>query len=128
MSTTALKKKSKDQAESVKPCPVFVPATDIYENEDGYLLRCDMPGVSQDQVDVTLEDGVLTVTGTQSEQKRDGYEEVYTEYPTGIYRRAFTIRQAVEETKITAKLSNGMLELTLPKAEIAKPRRIEIQT
>ena len=106
---------------------VFVPATDIYEQERLILIRCDMPGVDDKSLEVTLEDRVLTLTGTQIENRPEGYELILGEYNTGIYHRSFTIQQEVDHAKIKARIQDGVLEIELPKAEQAKPIKIPIK-
>ena len=108
--------------------PVFVPATDIYEKQDALLIRCDMPGVDEQNVEVTLKENTLTIIGSQSDDRREGYQRLLGEYRTGIFRRAFTIRQPVDQSAITARLKNGVLEIMLPKAKEALPRKIQIET
>jgi HSP20 family molecular chaperone IbpA len=109
---------------------VFLPATDVYEKEDTILIRCDMPGVAQDRVDIRLDQTELEITGYQ---QADAYgeselESLLQEYETGVFRRKFTVPQLIDRDKICARLRNGVLEVELPKAEQAKPRKIEIAT
>lgn len=123
-----LEKVEQSQAEPVRDAKVFVPAVDIYEKEDAILVRCDMPGVAQDQIDIRLDNEELTITGTQSAATPEGMDLLVGEYDTGVFQRKFTIPQQVDRDRIRARLHNGVLDIELPKAEQAKPRKIEIAT
>ena len=108
--------------------PVFVPATDIFEREDAVMVVCDVPGVDEKDVDVSLENDVLTITATQEVQEPDSkLELLHRGYRTGIWRRSFTLTADVDATKIRAQIANGVLSVVLPKAEAAKPRRIQVE-
>lgn len=115
------------KAELTRDLPVFTPAADIYENDDSLLVVCDMPGVEEKNVEIGLEDDVLTITGNQGEYHPENYQLVYQGYHTGIYRRAFTLTTGIDQEKIKARLSNGVLSITLPKSAAAKPRKIAIE-
>ncbi len=104
----------------------YVPATDIYEKEDAILVRCDVPGVAQEQIDIRLDNTELEITATQADGGQEGMELLMGEYGTGVFRRRFTVPQLIDREKIRARLRNGVLDIELPKAEQAKPRRIEI--
>ena len=116
------------QAEPVHEGRVFVPATDIYEKDDAILVRFDMPGVALDQVDIHLDNTELEISGTQRSGKPEGVDLMAGEYDTGTFRRKFTIPQRIDRDRIRARLRNGVLDIELPKAEQAKPRKIEITT
>ena len=118
----------KTDVELAEDRPVYTPSTDIFESKDAILVRCDMPGVDDQSLDVTLEDDVLTITGRQHTDDAAGYDSLSAEYGTGIFRRAFTIAQDINHDRIQARIKQGVLELELPKAERAKPRRISVQT
>jgi len=105
----------------------FRPDVDIYETDDGLHLRADMPGVKDQDVEVTLENGVLTIEGKVWVDAYKGLSPLYTEYNVGNYFRQFELNEALDESKISAKMKDGVLELELPKAEAAKPRRIEVK-
>lgn len=121
-----LEKVEKNDSEMIHEGRVYVPETDIYEKDDAILVRCDMPGVSQDQVDIRLENTELEITATQAEGAPEGYDLLAGEYRTGVFRRKFNIPQLIDHDAIKARLHNGVLDVELPKAEQAKPRRIEI--
>ena len=115
-----------EQDVATRELPEYVPAVDIYEKDDGILIRCDMPGVTQDQVDIRLDNSELEITATQSTGKPEGMDLLSGEYGTGMFRRKFSVPQLINREKIVARLHNGVLHLELPKAEQAKPRKIEI--
>jgi HSP20 family protein len=102
----------------------FRPATDVWETEDAVLLEFDMPGVSSEQVELTVEKGTLTVTGT-SRPEEDG-TPLYRETHIGHYRREFTLSEDIDADKISAGMKAGVLTVTIPKPEKAKPKRIAI--
>lgn len=124
----SIEKAERKDVEPTRDARVFMPATDIYEKEDAILVRCDMPGVAQDQVDIRLENTELEITGTQAAGKPDGVDLLAGEYETGVFRRKFSIPQLIDRDNIKARLHNGVLDIALPKADQAKPRKIEITT
>jgi len=112
--------------EKTVPGRFFVPSTDAYETEDGLTLVMEMPGVARDGLDVSLEDGVLSVEGRLDFSKYQGLAPVYTEYNVGHYARSFSLSDKVDQDNIGATLEDGVLTLTLPKAPAARPRRIAV--
>jgi HSP20 family molecular chaperone IbpA len=102
----------------------FTPRVDIWENSEALCLQLEMPGVAQDQVDIRLEDQVLTVLGRVAPNEFG--EQVHAEYAVGNFERAFRISERVNSDAIQAGITNGILSLTLPKAEAAKPKRIAV--
>ena len=121
------KKETASGIELAQDRPVFVPPTDIYEREDAVLVLCDMPGVDDQHVDITLEDDVLTLTGNQQVQEPEGHELLYRGHWPGVFRRSFTLTTRVARDKISAKLRNGVLQVILPKDEEAQPRKIKVE-
>ena len=113
--------------EMTRDLPVYSPATDIYEKEDSILVVCDMPGVDDKQVDITLENGVLTLTGCADTREPDAYELAYRGHQPGVYRRSFTLSTDIDHSKIKASISKGVLQVVLPKAEKATPRKIKVE-
>ena len=112
--------------ESTIPTRAYMPTADIFETEDALTVVLEMPGVSKDHVDVSVENGVLTIEGRIDFQKYEGLQPVYGEYNVGPYRRSFRISSQIDQNKITAEMRDGVITLTLPKAEAAKPRRIAV--
>jgi HSP20 family molecular chaperone IbpA len=124
----SLEKHQEGAAEATRDEQVFVPNTDIYEKDDGLLVRCDMPGVDQSGVDITLENHELVISGRQDSARPEGYDLLSGEYGTGTFQRTFRIPQLIDHDRIKASLHNGVLDIELPKSEQAKPRKIEITT
>ncbi len=107
---------------------VFVPKVDIYETRDAIVIIADMPGVGTDSVEVTLEKNILTIKGSALAPTRTGsYTTVYAGYESGEYRRNFTLSNEVDREKIEATVKNGVLRLTLHKAEPLKARKISVK-
>jgi HSP20 family protein len=103
----------------------LAPAVNIYEVKDGYVLEAEMPGVAKDGLDISLEGTEITITGRRQAEKVNG-QSLLRERPVMDYRRAFELDPAIDTTKITAKMDQGILKLTLPKSESVKPRKIAI--
>jgi HSP20 family protein len=120
------KRELEKKQEGTIPARVFVPTTDIFETEHALTLVAEMPGVDKDKVDVSVEDGVLTIQGQLDFSKYEGLRPVYTEYNIGHYRRIFTLSNRIDQNNISAEIKDGVLTLVLPKAEEAKPRRINV--
>jgi HSP20 family protein len=120
------KRELEKKQEGTIPARVFVPTTDIFETEHALTLVAEMPGVDKDKVDVSVEDGVLTIQGQLDFSKYEGLRPVYTEYNIGHYRRIFTLSNRIDQNSISAEMKDGVLTLVLPKAEEAKPRRINV--
>jgi len=104
----------------------FLPEVDIYELSDSLKLWADMPGVKESDVEITLNGGILTIVGTVSAEPYEKLSPLYTEYNVGNYFRQFELNEDIDDKRIKASIDNGVLELTLPKSERAKPRRIEV--
>lgn len=120
-------KREVDKAqEPTTPMRAFLPTTDIFENEDALTVVLEMPGVDKSNLDVDIENGVLTVEGRINFDKYKGMQPIYSEYNVGPYRRSFRISNRVDQEKIKAEMRDGVITLVLPKAEEAKPRRIEV--
>ncbi len=123
----ALSKRNQGAVEVPQDLPVFTPATDIYEKEDAVLVVCDVPGVDESRTDVTLEEGVLTIMAWQDLAEPESCEAIHRGYEKGMYKRSFSITADIDEEHIQASISNGVLRLTLPKSEKAKPRKITVE-
>ena len=104
----------------------FLPEVDIQELNDSLKLFADMPGVKQSDVEVTLDKGTLTIVGTVSTEVYQKLTPLYTEYNVGNYFRQFELNEDIDAQRINASMRDGVLELTLPKSERARPRRIEV--
>src|ERR1700761_3968778 len=115
------------QAATGRPAPAQTPLIDIHEGPDGLVLEADLPGVGQDNVAIQLEDNVLTLTAKVDGPPTEG-RVLHEEYRTTDFERSFILSDEVDRERIAAALENGVLRLTLPKAERAKTRRIEIKS
>jgi HSP20 family protein len=113
--------------EQTTPMRAFLPTTDIYETEDALTVVLEMPGVDRDNIEVNVENGVLTVEGKINFGKYEGLQPIYSEYNIGPYRRSFRLSSRVDQDNIRAELRDGVVSLVLPKAAEAKPRRIEVK-
>ena len=102
-----------------------LPPANIREELDAYLLELEMPGVSKNGIEVTVESNELTIVGHRGDTEPQG-EVVYRESRHGDYRRTFEIDTSIDTAKIVAKMEQGILRLTLPKAESIKPRKIQV--
>jgi HSP20 family protein len=101
------------------------PTANILETTEGYVLEAEMPGVAKDGIEVTVQDGELVIVGRRVERNLPG-TPLYRESRQQNYRRVFDLDPSIDTSKITAKMEQGILLLTLPKAEEVKPRRIEV--
>ncbi|HMN69606.1 MAG TPA: Hsp20/alpha crystallin family protein [Bdellovibrionales bacterium] len=108
---------------------MFMPAVDLHETTDSFLISVDLPGVEQKDVKIDVQDGRLVVKGERArqEEKNDGLFRRF-ERSYGSFERSFQLPQNVSQDKIQAAFENGVLEILVPKAEIAKPRTVQIKT
>lgn len=102
----------------------LLPAVNIYESEDGYLLEADMPGVTKDGLEIYLERNELTLLGRRTQRQWE--TEHYRESTEGEFRRVFELDPEIDTGKITARVENGVLSLHLAKREHVKPRKIAV--
>jgi len=114
-------------SESTRGVAVYRPPVDIFDTGEGVKLLLEMPGVGRDDVEIDLERRTLTIRGRGRVTSPEGYRRVYAEYGEGDYERVFTLSEDIDEAAIRAEMSNGVLTLTLPRAEAAKPKRIEVK-
>jgi HSP20 family protein len=113
-------------AETTRNVPVYIPAVDIYETKNELTVLADMPGVAKGKVDIDLTDDKLTIRGTVDAEP-EGENLLVREYRVGDYYRQFTLGKAVDRDKIEATMKDGVLTIVLPKADAAKPKKIEIK-
>ena len=109
------------------PQRYVVPPVDVFENEESITLLADLPGVSRDQLHVRVDGETLVLEAIASTVGPENMELVYGEAQSPAYRRQFTLSRELDTSRIEAQLRDGVLRLTIPKAEEAKPRRIEVQ-
>ncbi len=107
----------------------FVPAVDIEERKTDYRLTADLPGLTADDVNVTIENGVLIVSGERKDEtveEKDGYRRVERSF--GSFRRSFTLPKGVSADSVSAHTENGQLEVLIPKPAEETPRKIKVAT
>ena len=107
----------------------WTPAVDIKEEKDRFVLYADIPGVDPGQISITMDNGVLTIKGErgeESEQEREAYKRM--ERARGTFYRRFSLPDTADAERISAKGSNGVLEVAIPKQERLQPRRINVES
>jgi HSP20 family molecular chaperone IbpA len=104
-----------------------VPPVDVFENEASITLLADLPGVTRDQLHVRVDGDNLVLEATAATTGPENMELVYGEAQCPAYRRQFTLSRELDASRIEAQLRDGVLRLTIPKAEEARPRRIQVQ-
>ncbi|MDP4726599.1 MAG: Hsp20/alpha crystallin family protein [Desulfobacterales bacterium] len=114
-------------AEQTRSGLVFTPSVDIYETEKEIILMADMPGLKAKDLTIDLADNTLTLSGDIEPFESPDEEDLMIEYEVGKFYRQFTLSEVIDQSKIDANLSDGVLRLALPKVEKAKPRRIEVK-
>jgi len=102
-----------------------VPEVNIFETRDGYVVEAEMPGVNKDGLEITLEGNEITLVGRRTPEQPNG-DIVFRERRTADFRRVFELDPAIDPGRISAKIEQGVLTLTLPKSERVKPRKIEV--
>jgi len=122
-----VQKKREVESETTVPVRVFVPTADIYETHDSLVVYLEMPGVNKERVSIRVEDGVLHVEGQLDFERYEGLRPLYTEYNVGHYSRNFRLPNQIDISKIEAQMKDGVLMVTLPKVEQARPRTIKIK-
>jgi HSP20 family protein len=120
------KRELEKKEETTIPARIFLPTTDIYEAPEALTVLVEMPGVEKKNVEISVEDGVLNVRGRLDLTKYQGLMPLYTEYNVGHYSRSFRLSSKIDQNKIGAEMKDGVLSLTLPKIEEAKPRTIRV--
>ncbi|MCA8998703.1 MAG: Hsp20/alpha crystallin family protein [Planctomycetaceae bacterium] len=107
---------------------VRTPPIDIFETEDGLVLRADLPGVTLENLELQVQDNRLTLFGRVETVVPEGASLLHQEYQVGDYLRSFILSDDVDHDRISAKLNDGVLEVVLPKIPRSQPRKIQIQT
>lgn len=106
----------------------WLPAVDLIEKDDEFVAKVELPGVSKDDVKITMQDNILTVRGEKKEEKetrQSNYHRLERSY--GSFQRSFTLPNAVKADKVEAQYKDGILTITLPKSEEAKRKQIEVR-
>ncbi len=109
--------------------PAFAPAVDIVETDKGFELAADLPGLTADDVDITIEDGVLSISGERKNETledKKGYSRI--ERTFGGFKRSFTLPKGVSADEVTARVQNGQLTVSVPKPVSVLPRKVKVQT
>jgi HSP20 family protein len=101
------------------------PLADVESNEQGYTIHMEMPGVDKSGLEITVDNGELTIVGHRHVEELSG-EPVYREIRNYDFRRVYELDPAIDTVRITARIDDGVLTLTLPKAESVKPRKITV--
>ena len=121
------KKEVASPAEQTRPGLVFTPDVDIFETDKEIVLLADLPGVEPDGIIVDLRENVLTLTGDIQPLESEKEVPLLVEYQTGKYHRQFTLSEMIDQARIDAQYTDGVLRLRLPKVEKATPRKIAVQ-
>ncbi len=114
------------QAASTPVEAALTPPVDVIEDSDGITLYADLPGVPKDRLNLHVEAGTLTIEGEISLPTPEGMDATHIEVTLPRYRRVFTLSKELDPTKVSAELAHGVLKLSIPKAEHAQPRRIQV--
>ena len=114
--------------EQTRTGPVYSPAVDIFENDGSITLLADMPGVKPSELQIDLRENVLTLTGRVTPGGTSKESNVLREYRPGTFFRQFTLSEAIDQPKIDAQLTDGVLRLELPKVAKARPRQITVRS
>jgi HSP20 family molecular chaperone IbpA len=114
--------------EQTRTGPVYSPAVDIFENDSSITLLADMPGVKPSDLAIDLRENVLTLSGRVTTAGTGKESNVLREYRPGTFFRQFTLSETIDQPKIDAQLTDGVLRLELPKVEKARPRQIMVRS
>ena len=124
MSTT-VQNEARPAQEQTRRQEYILPSVNIFESKDGYVVEAEMPGVSKEGLEITLEGNEMTVLGHRQPETPSG-DLLFRERRLVDYRRVFELDPAVDSSKVSAKMDQGVLKLTLPKSEHVKPRKIRV--
>lgn len=106
---------------------VWNPAVDLFEDKDNLIVTAELPGMKKEEIDVSLHDGSLSISGERKREEKFAEAESYREERfVGRFHRTLALPSAVDSTKVKAQYKDGILTITLPKAEDAKPKQIEV--
>ena len=117
-----------EQRQPTKPTATILPDVDVWEDVDGITLVADLPGVSKEGLNVRVDNDTLLIECEANLDMPEGMEAVYAEVRTPHFRRSFALSGELDAARIDAKLKDGVLTVTIPKAEAAKPHRIEVRS
>jgi len=119
---------SADEMERTRSSRCFVPKADIYETDQEIIILADVPGANDKTVDITLEKNVLSINAYVEPLRTGDYDIAYAEYEEGDYQRSFRLSGEIDQEKIEAVVSEGVLRLHLPKSQEAKTKKIVVRT
>lgn len=117
-----------DGTERMRDRATFIPRSDIFETDEAVVVTLDMPGVSEKEIDITLEKSILTINALSWDDAPNDYSLSFSEFEAGNYERSFRLTDKIDRDRIEAVYADGVLKLTLPKAEEAKARKINVKT
>ena len=115
------------QTEATRATEALLPPVDVIEDGAGITLYADLPGVSRDRLHLHVEADTLTIEGEIALPAPEGLESIHSEAGLSVYRRVFTLSKELDATRVGAEFKNGVLKLSIPKAEHAQPRKVEIK-
>ena len=123
------REKQELETEGTRPGYAFRPDVDILEREDAFVIHADLPGVTEESVDIRVDKGVLTLDAhpAHEEEEQDEQNGIHLEYRTGSYHRQFRISEKIDATAVSGKMKDGVLEVVLPKMAQHQPRRVNVQ-
>ncbi|MFL6584045.1 MAG: Hsp20/alpha crystallin family protein [Chthoniobacterales bacterium] len=104
----------------------WTPALDLYQSNDNVVALLELPGMRKEDIEISLHDGMLTIAGERKSETKEGENAERTERFSGKFRRSITLPTRVESSKVSAVYKDGILTVTLPKAEEAKPKQIQV--
>lgn len=114
-------------SERTRECACFVPRADIYEADDQIVIVADVPGTSENSVDITLEKNILTINAYVEIDEKPGYALTYSEYEIGDYQRSFKLSDEIDRERIAATIHDGVLRVYLPKSTESRTRKINVK-
>jgi HSP20 family molecular chaperone IbpA len=121
------KQVAETEAERTRDQPAFVPRVDIYETDAAITVVADMPGVSEESVDIVLEKGVLTINGYVDPEVPEGFSLAHAEYQVGDFVRSFSLSNEINQDAIEATLKEGVLRVTMNKVTEAQTKKIAVK-
>jgi HSP20 family molecular chaperone IbpA len=113
--------------ERINQAALYTPLVDIIETNDAFIFQADLPGVKPGDIDISFDNGVLSIEGRVQPRQKPDQQYIWQEYGVGNFHRQFTLNTPINVERIHAELKNGELTLTVPKAEQARTRRIQVK-
>ena len=123
------RQETREHGEPTRSERQYLPAVDIHETGEAVIVEAEMPGIAKEGVELHLEDGILTIFAGMPAGKTESAEiMLHREYESGNYLRRFSVAESIDQEKISAVMTDGILTLTLPKQQPTPPKKIEIKT